>query len=388
VSYALAPPLELVDQTCVSYRGRVLAYFGGCDYFRLSRHPAVLEALRAGLNRYGLNVAASRLTTGNHRLYEQLERRLADFFGVEAAAVVSSGYVTNLVVAQALAGHFTHVLIDELAHKSLVDAAAVFHCTVKPFAHRDVAAVGVWLRRAGARAKPVLLTDGLFSHDGRLAPLDGFLQALPPRAALLVDEAHAAGTLGKTGRGTLEALGVRDQRIIRTITLSKAFGVYGGAVFGSRQLIQGIHARSSIFAGNTPLPLPLVCAALKSVEIVAKDHALRERLRRNAAQVKDALRQIGWPVTETPAPIISCAPRRRADRERLKRKLLAAGIYPSFIRYPGGPVRGYFRFALSSEHTPEQLERLGAVLREFARATGLCAPDNGGGQGGREKASR
>ena len=375
VSYALAPPLELVDLTCVRYRGRVLAYFGGCDYFRMSRHPAVLEALRTGLDRYGLNVAASRLTTGNHRLYGQLEERLASFFGTEAAVVVSSGYVTNLVVAQALAGRFTHVLIDEFAHRSLVDAAAAFLCTVKPFPHRDVAAVGAWLRRAGAEAKPVLLTDGMFSHDGRLAPLDGFLQALPPRAAMLVDEAHAAGTLGKTGRGTLEELGVRDRRVIRTITLSKAFGVYGGAVLGSRQVIQSIHARSSLFAGNTPLPLPLMCAALKSLEIVAKDDALRERLRRNAAQVKTALRQIGWPVVESPAPIISCAPQRRADRERLKRKLLAAGIYPSFIRYPGGPGRGYFRFALSSEHTTEQLDQLCAVLREFGRETGLCAPD-------------
>ncbi|MBI2927251.1 MAG: aminotransferase class I/II-fold pyridoxal phosphate-dependent enzyme [Verrucomicrobia bacterium] len=298
--YALAPPLELVDRTCVRYRRRVLTYFGGCDYFRMSSHPAVLEALRAGLDRYGLNVAASRLTTGNHRLYELLENRLASFFGVEAAAVVSSGYVTNLVVAQALAGRFTHVLIDELAHKSLVDAAAAFHCAVKPFPHRDVAAVGAWLRRAGAGAKPVLLTDGMFSHDGRLAPLDGFLEALPPRAALLVDEAHATGMLGKTGRGTLEALGVRDRRVIRTITFSKAFGVYGGAVLGSRRLIQSIHARSSLFAGNTPLPLPLVCAALKSLEIVAKDRPMRERLRRNAAQVKGALRRLGWPVAETP----------------------------------------------------------------------------------------
>ena len=127
----LPPPLQQTDRTFVLAGGRKVTYFGGCDYFRLSSHPAVLAAMSKGLERFGLNVAASRKTTGNHRLYELLEERLAGFFGVEAAVLVSSGYVSNLAVAQALAGQFTHALLDDGAHNSLVDATKFLDCPVR-----------------------------------------------------------------------------------------------------------------------------------------------------------------------------------------------------------------------------------------------------------------
>jgi 7-keto-8-aminopelargonate synthetase-like enzyme len=354
----LAPPLQLVDRTSVRYLGRILTYFGGCDYFRLSSHPAVRRALRAGLEKFGLNVAASRLTTGNHPLYELAERRLAQFFGVEAVALVSSGYVTNLVVAQALAGTFTHVLIDEGAHTCLDDAAPFFKARVLAFRDRDPAHAARRLSQCGPKAKPILLTDGMFSLDGELAPVEAYLRLLPRDGALLLDDAHGAGTLGRTGQGTLEVLGVRDRRIIRTITLSKAFGAYGGAVLGTRALIRRIQTQSPLFAGNTPPPLPLVCAALKSLDLLRSDPALRRRLIRNTTHAKDRLRRAGWALPDTPSPILSFLPDGSGQVRRLKRGLLAAGIYPSFIKYPGGPPQGYFRFALSSEHTREQLDRL------------------------------
>src|SRR5712664_1592648 len=118
-------PLQQVERTFVRFRGRKLSYFSGCDYFRLSSHPQVIAALKEGVEKYGLNVAASRLTTGNHVLYEQLEQRLAGFFGAENALLVSGGYATNLIVAQALAGSFSHAIVDEKAHPSLWDAARV-----------------------------------------------------------------------------------------------------------------------------------------------------------------------------------------------------------------------------------------------------------------------
>src|SRR5438046_1115326 len=136
-----APPLQLVDRTQVWYRNRKLSYFGGCDYLRLSSHPAVVAALRAGLDQYGLTVAASRITTGNHWLYERLERRLTAFFAAPDAVLLSNGYATNIAVAQALAGNFSHVLVDEKAHASLLDAAAFFDCPTIRFSYRDAEAV-------------------------------------------------------------------------------------------------------------------------------------------------------------------------------------------------------------------------------------------------------
>lgn len=358
----LAEPLQQIERTYVLHRGRKLSYFAGCDYFRLSSHPEVLRALREGLDRFGLNVAASRKTTGNHALYGQLELKIAEFFGVEAAVLISNGYMANLAVAQAMAGEFTHALIDERSHGSLLDAAKLLDCPVLPFKHRDPASAANTARQAGHKAKLVLLSDGLFSHSGEAAPLDEYLRLLPASATLLVDDAHGAGTLGKTGCGTAEFLGVTGGRLIRTITLSKAFGVYGGAVIGSHAVRRKIVARSRLFVGNTPLPLPLAAAALASLEIFRRDPRLRRRLVFNTSYVKAALREAGLAVNDGPGPIIPFIPRNDREAARLKKKLLAAEIHPPFINYLGGPKDGYFRFVISSEHTPEQLDALVSKL--------------------------
>ena len=351
-------PLQQVKRTYVRQRGRTLSYFGGCDYFRLGSHPAVLAALRVGLRRYGLNVAASRLTTGNHRLYELLEAKLAQFFRVQSALLASNGYLPNLMVAQALAGEFSHALIDERAHGSLADAAQFLDCPIVKFKHRDADDLARHFRRLGKNTKLIVLTDGMFSHDGSIVPLRAYLDALPPNAVLLVDDSHGAGVLGKNGRGTAEHVGIATQRIIQTITLSKAFGVYGGAVLGTTALRKKIIARSRVVVGNTPLPLPLANAALQSLEVLRTDRRLRWRLADNTQYVKSALRKAGVPVEETPSPIVALIPHRAADVARLKQQLLARKIFPSFIRYPGGPKTGYFRFTISSEHTRRQLDDL------------------------------
>src|SRR5271157_4849843 len=201
-------PLQQVERTCVRWRGRKLAYFSGCDYFRLASHPRVVAALVAGLRTYGLNVAASRLTTGNHVLYRQLEERLAAFFGAPDALVVASGYVANVVAAQAFAGEFTQALIDADAHSSLRAAGRFLDCPLLGFKHHDAEDLARAVRRCGPAAKLALLTDGMFARDGSAAPLAEYLAALPRSAVLIVDDAHGAGVLGRTGKGTLEHAGV------------------------------------------------------------------------------------------------------------------------------------------------------------------------------------
>src|SRR5882724_4608354 len=145
-------PLQQIERTYVRFGKHKLSYFGGCDYFRLASHPKVIAALHAGAERYGLNVAASRLTTGNHALYVKLERTLAAFFGVESATLISGGYLANLVAAQALAGNFSHALIDERAHPSLSDAARFLDCPTIRFRHADVDHVVASVQRFGPGA--------------------------------------------------------------------------------------------------------------------------------------------------------------------------------------------------------------------------------------------
>jgi 8-amino-7-oxononanoate synthase len=354
--------LPAVDRTRVLFRRRKLVGFSGCDYFRLASHPAVLQAVRDGLEQFGLNVAASRLTTGNHALYGELELQLAGFFGAEDALLVPCGYVAALAAAQALAGTFSHALVDERAHPALWEAAAALDCPARKFKHRDPDDLARALARCGRSARPVILTDGMFSQDGSTAPLLAYLRILPRAGLMLVDDAHGAGVLGRTGRGTLEAEGVGRGRIVQCVTLSKAFGVYGGAVLGTRRLRQAILARSRLFVGSTPLPLPLASAALAAVKILKRDRRLRRRLIQNATRVKAGLRKAGLAIPDVPGPIIAIHPRTERAAGELKRRLLAAGIYPPFLKYPGGPARGFFRFAVSSEHTAAQLNALIAVL--------------------------
>jgi 7-keto-8-aminopelargonate synthetase-like enzyme len=361
-------PLQQVERTFVRFGGRKFSYFSGCDYFRLASHPEVIAALKEGVGKYGLNVAASRLTTGNHVLYEQLEERLAAFFEVENALLVSGGYVTNLIVAQALAGSFSHAIVDEKGHPSLWDAAKVLDCPVVKLRHRDAAELEQVVRRCGPGARLMLMTDGMFAHDGSVAPLARYLEILPEDAVILVDDAHGAGVIGKTGKGSVEHEGVSRKRIIQTITLSKAFGTYGGAILGTESLRRGIVEHSKMFLGSTPLPLPLANAAMRSVQILKSGKGLRGRLIANVKFVKEALCGVGKLSEVTPGPIVAVVPRSAREATKMRKGLLKAGIFPPFVKYATGPKDGYFRFVISSEHSRKQLEKL---IRLLTSHTGI-----------------
>ena len=360
-----AEPLQQINRTYVRLRGQKLSYFGGCDYFRLGSHPKIQQAVSEGLRRYGLNVAASRVTTGNHELYPLLEHDLARFFGAESALLATTGYITNLVVAQGLAGQFSHALIDERAHVALRDAAQLLNCPVLTFKHRDTNHFSATLQRCGRAARPIALTDGMFSRDGSVAPLRAYQKLLPRDSLLVVDDAHGVGTLGRTGKGSVELEKISRDRVIQNITLSKAFGVYGGAILCSRALRAKL-TDSHLFIGSTPLPLPLAHAARQALQILRQDKSLRPRLAANANLVKSALRQAGFDLPAAPGPIVSLHFDKAVHTVRLKRALLAAGIFPPFINYHHGPATGYFRFVISSEHSHRQLTALVNALKPFA----------------------
>ena len=316
--FGLAPALQQVDRTYVLWRGQKLSYFGGCDYFRLSSHPRILASIREGLRKYGLSVSASRVTTGNHRLYEEVEARIAEFFGCEKAVFVPSGYMANLIAAETLAGEFDTVYIDEKAHASLQSAVRSLGCRVIEFPHLQLKQV---------RGKRTLIaTEGMFGQNGAIAPIADYLRT---GARIWIDDAHGAGIREPTSL---------PPSVIQTVTFSKAFGVYGGAILCSAALARRITSTRA-FAGQTPLPLPLASACLEAMGLLKPGSPLRKRLQKNIAIVGSA------------GPIIQVAP----SDPSLKKRLLRNKIFPSWIRYPGGPSEGYFRFAISSEHTKEQL---------------------------------
>ncbi|MFO1499796.1 MAG: pyridoxal phosphate-dependent aminotransferase family protein [Verrucomicrobiota bacterium] len=269
-SRTLAAPLQLAGRTAVDDGQRELLYFGGCDYYRFSRDRRLLAVLRRATVRYGLSVCASRTTTGNHPLYGELEVRLADFFGAPRALVLPSGYGANLAVAEALRGQVQTALIDAKAHYSLWSAADALGCDVVPFHHRDPEDLLRALRWKSAPGRVILLTDGMFSLTGHVAPLRDYLAVLPRQGVVLVDDAHAAGVLGAHGQGTLEAQEVDRVRVIQTITLSKALGCYGGAVLGSSWLCDQVAAKSAV-RGQHSIPLPLAAMARAALDRLKTD---------------------------------------------------------------------------------------------------------------------
>lgn len=354
-----APEVVQVDPTTVESRGRPLAYFGGCDYFRLSWNGEVRAAVRRGLALHGPNVAASRATTGNHPLYAAFERDLARAFGFPAAILTASGYLAPLLAAQGFRGAVDRVFLATTAHGCLRDAADLLG--VPQMGFDSVEALRDRLADLPTTGRPLVLTNGLSPLDGTMSPVADLLGVLPERGRLLVDDAHGVGTLGNRGRGTLEALGVRDPRVVLTGTFSKAFGCCGGFVLGPKTF-RDVTVSSRLFQGGTPPPLPWMEGARTALSLIQERGEvwrgdLRERIQRVRAVFPE-----GDPRRDASGPTFVLVPKDGRAQSRMERRLRKEGLFPSWVRYAQGPADRFFRFALSSAHPWEAVDRLrGAV---------------------------
>jgi 7-keto-8-aminopelargonate synthetase-like enzyme len=320
------------------------------------------------LARYGLNVASSRTVTGNHPVYQELEEEAARYFGFPCATLSSQGFGAAVVAAQGLAGWTTHALVDERAHGCMKDGAALLGAKVIEFSHGSPESLKRAVRSCGRRAKISVWTDGLAAHEGTVPPLQEYLGLMPEDSFLVVDDAHGTATVGAHGRGVVELLKLQDPRIVLTITFSKALGCYGGAVLGSKELRARIAMQSRIYSSSTPLPLPLVAANLKSLEVATRiGERLRSKLRRNASLVKQAFAATRPEWLKRPGPMFALAPKLVSSQQRLQRMLVEAGIFPTFIRYSSGPADRFFRFSISTVHSRAQLLLLRDVLQHYER---------------------
>ncbi len=361
------PPVwRQVDETHVLQGERALVAFTGSDYLRMSWHPEVRRAAVRGVEKWGTGACASRMTTGNVPVYAELERALAGLFGVRCATLTSAGYTAPLVVAQALAEDHDLVLLDSRAHGCLRDAALLTGLPVVVFEHGEPGDLESRVRGLAGRKRALVLCDGLGAVDGMVSPVAAYVQVLGERGTLVVDDAHGAGVLGAKGRGTVEWSGVPLGRVVVTFTLSKAFGCYGGVVLGDRRVRERILERSRMFTGNTPPAPPSAEAALEAVRVLARDGAsLRARLRDRVGRIPESVRAWGRARGAGPGPIFAVAPSSDVVARRMSRRLVAAGIHSPLIRYPNGPARQFFRFAISSAHSEQQVGVLAAVLGEF-----------------------
>jgi 8-amino-7-oxononanoate synthase len=354
--------------------GREVLLLCSNDYLGLAGHPDVRGAAAKAAMRWGAGAGASRLISGNMEPHRQLERRLAAFKGYEAALLFGSGYLANTGVIAALAGCGEVVFSDELNHASIVDGCRLSRAEVFVYRHGDVEHLAWGLREAGRRAS-LIVTDGLFSMDGDLAPLAALARlARDHRCRLMVDEAHATGALGPGGRGSVAAAGLGGDVDLVIGTLGKALGSYGAYVCAGRELIDYLINSARPFIFSTAPPPPVAAAALAALELLEGEPKRVERLRVNAATLRTALEAERLPVDGSQTQIVPLLVGDARMTMRLSELLLRRGVFAQGIRPPTVP-EGYsrLRFTVMATHEPDDLRTAARLVGVTARELGIVA---------------
>src|SRR5580692_9367614 len=339
--------------------GRRLLSFSCNDYLNLSGHPAIIKAAVEAAERYGVGAGASRLVTGNHPLYEELESRLARLKGTDAACVFGSGYLANTGIIPALAGPGDLVLVDELSHACINGGAALSGATVHRYRHCDVEELKTLLDEHRARhAHALIATDGVFSMDGDLAPLSE-LSAIAQRydAWLLADDAHGLGVVGR-GRGSVFANGPADVPL-QMGTLSKAVGSYGGYLCASQPVIDLMRTRARSFIYSTGLPPPVVAAAIAALDLIVNEPEYVERPLKKARSFTRALNLPKAQSAIVPVIIGDTDATLAAARDLEDEGFLVVPIRPPTV--PAGTAR--LRFAFTAQHPDAEIEQLAGIVR-------------------------
>jgi len=348
--------------------GRELLNFGSNDYLNLAGNVRLAEAVARAVREEGWGSGASPLVTGRSRLHRQLEERLAQFEGCQAALLFASGFAANAGTVPALVGRGDAVYSDAANHASIVDGCRLSRAHVHVYPHVDCDALEAMLREhAGHGGRRLIVTDGLFSMDGNLAPLVRLAELADEfQCMLMVDEAHATGVFGPGGRGVSEYLGVEDRVDVRIGTLSKALGCHGGFVAGSGQLVDWLANRARSYVFSTAPPAATCAAALTALEIVQSEPERRQTLLARAAELREQLRDQGWQVGRSESqiiPLVAGTAQRTMELSAALRErgLLVPGIRPPTV--PEGQSR--LRISLSCGHTLEMIARLVEVLGEL-----------------------
>jgi len=348
--------------------GRERDYFSGTGYLGLHNHPLVLQAASDALQQYGLATGTSRGGYGEHVVYNALEEEARAFFDADRVLYYPSGYMSAVILAQGLRERYERIFIDGAAHYSLWDGARSTGKPVVPFEHCDPQSLHERLcSQLGPGERPLVLSDGVFPISGEISPLDAYLPLLDTfeGAWLCLDDAHATGVLGTGGRGTVEYFGLQAPRLAVGHTLSKGIGGYGGVIPGPAALIEELDRNSRVYMGASPPPLPVAAAARQALAL-ARDPNLRQQLWGNVAFARAGLRRLGWPLADTPVPILCLGARAGLDLGRIKDELFARDICVAHVRsYSSTPPGGALRVAIFANHTRAQIERLLAELESL-----------------------
>ena len=339
--------------------GRDVVLLGSNNYLGLSTHPQVIAAAVEATQVFGTGASGSRLISGNSERYTTLETNLAKTKNTEAALVFSSGYAANTSILPVLAGEGDLILSDTLNHASIIDGCRLSRATTQVYQHCDVEHLKTLLSESTAFRRRLIVTDGVFSMDGDIAPLpDIYEVATRYDAMLLVDDAHGFGVLGREGSGTVSHFGLDSEGIIQMGTLSKAIGGLGGYIAGKHALIELLINKARGFIFTTGLPPATLAAANAALDVMRSSPELRQRLFSHAKRLKTALTHLGYTLLPSETQILPVVLGSPQWATSIAAALLAEGVFAPAIRPPAVPPdTSRLRLTVMATHTEVEIQQ-------------------------------
>jgi glycine C-acetyltransferase len=350
------------------FDGKDVINLASNNYLGLTTHPKLREAAIEAVKKYGVGSGAVRTISGTMSLHMQLEERIAAFKNVEACVVFQSGFAANAGTVSAILGPEDHIVSDELNHASIIDGCRLSKARIHVFPHKDAAAAEKILAElASDPGRKLLISDGVFSMDGDIGPLPALAEAAARHGAIMmVDDAHSSGVLGRNGRGTIDHFGLHGRVDVQVGTLSKAIGVLGGYVCGSRDLIEYLYHRARPFLFSTSHPPAVAAACLAAFDVLEQEPERIERLWENTRYFKRGLTAAGFNTGISETPITPVIVGDAALAHQLSRELFEGGVLATGIGFPTvAKGKARVRTIVTATHTRGELDR---ALEVFGRA--------------------
>lgn len=365
--------LETAQQATVVMDGREVITLSSNNYLGLTVHPRLCQAASEAIARYGVGSGAVRTIAGTMTLHNELEEKLARFKHTEAALTMQSGYATNLGVISALMQESDLIISDELNHASIIDGTRLCKAARKIFRHKDMNDLRRVLEEARGAQKVMVVTDGVFSMDGDIAPLAEIVALAEEYGAfVMVDDAHASGVLGKNGRGSVSHFGLEGRVALQIGTLSKGIGALGGYVACSQDMKDYLLNRARPVLFSTSHPPSVVATCIAALDILENDASLVERLWENTSFFKKGLVQLGFNTGQSETPITPVIVGEGARAVKLSTRLFEEGVFAQAIVYPTVPVdKCRVRTIVTALHTREELTRALDIFALVGKELGI-----------------
>ncbi|MCL4237428.1 MAG: glycine C-acetyltransferase [Anaerolineae bacterium] len=355
--------------------GRRVLNFSSNNYLGLANHPQVVAAARQAMDRYGVGPAAVRTIAGTMTLHVELEQRLAAFKGVEAAITFQSGFTANLATIPALVGRGDVIFSDRLNHASIIDGCRLSRAQIVAYEHCDPDDLRRQIAATTEYGRRLIISDGVFSMDGDIAPLPALYEiAAEHDILLMVDDAHGEGVLGRGGRGIVDHFGLHGKVDVEVGTLSKAFGVVGGVVAGSQVIVDWLRQRGRPFLFSSAMTVPDVAACLAAVDLLEASTELVDRLWQNAEYFKSGMSALGFDTGLSTTPIVPVMLGEAPLAQQFSRRLFEEGLFAMAIGFPTVPQgKARIRVMNSATHSRDDLDLALDIFARMGRELGVIA---------------